>query len=73
MILEPHKPKDFLTGNLQCDGYSGPCPDKTAVRQRQNTSYPTEGSNYVTMCPECAAGNADYWDERWAEYYGDRL
>lgn len=68
-----NKPENFPTGTEQCQGCEGPCENHNAVTQRQNTKYANDESNWVTFCPECAAANAEYWDERWAEFYSGRL
>lgn len=42
-------------------------------RRRQNTAYVEEEWNFVTACEECFEEIESYWEERWAEYYADRL
>lgn len=49
------------------------CRKRGAERYRQRTSYTREEANWKTLCPECRAENDAYWDERWAEYYSDKL
>lgn len=68
-----HDPSEFPTGDLPCQGVYGPCPNHNAARQRQNTAYVDDSQNWVTMCPECAAINANNWEEAWAEYWSGRL
>ena len=57
-------PKNFPTGDQECQCCKAP----TAARQRQNTAYCDDELNWVVLCPECAAQNADHWDEQWKEY-----
>lgn len=54
---------------LQCRGWDGPCERTDAIRQRQNTAYVDDESNWVTLCPECMKSNDAYWKDMWAEYY----
>lgn len=42
-----------------------------AEKYRQRTQYYDDELNWATLCNECRKGNDEYWDERWAEYYGD--
>jgi len=51
-----------------CHGIGGPC-FKKGKRQRQNTQYVKDESNYVFLCDECMEINNEHWQERWDEYY----
>ena len=57
---------------VQCTGWFGPC-ENEGTKQRQNTQYEDDESNWVTLCPECMAECDSYWKERWAEVYSSRF
>ncbi len=59
----------YQSGSLPCEGWCGPCENKNATRQRQNTCYHDDNMNWVTLCPECMKSCDEYWEERWKEYY----
>ena len=41
------------------------------INYRQRTQYSDEERNWVNACPECKERNDEYWDEMWADLYGD--
>ena len=55
--------------NIKCTGWDAPCPSLNATYQRQNTMYPDDKRNWVTLCPECMIANKEYWDEMWWSVY----
>jgi len=48
------------------------CESTDAERRRQNTFYPDEEDNYVTLCPQCHKDNESYWEDMWIEYYSSQ-
>ncbi|HUT42703.1 MAG TPA: hypothetical protein VMW95_00095 [Desulfobacterales bacterium] len=47
------------------------CGEAGAIRYHQRTQYEDPEDNMVTLCSECREENDAYWDEMWAEYYGN--
>lgn len=64
---------EFPEGNLHCQGFEGPCENHNAARQRQDTKYVNDEHNWVTLCPNCAKANAEYWRNMWSDYYSSCL
>ncbi len=46
---------------------------KSTITYRQNTHYPEESANYVTLCRTCKKYNDQYWKEMWQEYWSSVL
>lgn len=61
------------TGDLQCDGWEGPCDSKNAVSYHMRTRYVDNTSNYATLCPSCQEASDTHWDDMWREYYASIL
>ena len=64
-----------LTRRLRI-GRVGVCPccmvfSKTIERLPQDTQYVDDKMNWFTGCADCQERNAEYWRERWADYYAD--
>ena len=55
-----------------CEGYEGPCL-KLGKRRRRNTAYEKDEMNFTFQCQRCFDSEAEYWKERWDEYYGSRF
>lgn len=49
------------------------CGCRGAHRQRMNTRYVNEESNWTVQCDLCMEETEDYWADMWSEYYGSRL
>lgn len=45
----------------------------SVTTRRQSTAYVDDKLNYITCCAECYEATEEYWEERWAGYYGDVL
>lgn len=60
---------DAFPRNLTCKFCGKTSHD--VVNYRQRTQYTDESDNWVNACPECKARNDEYWDEMWADLYGD--
>lgn len=41
--------------------------NESVVHHRQNTQFPVEEDNFVTLCVWCRLENDRYWDEMWEE------
>lgn len=52
----------------QCNGVTGPC-ESFGIKQRQNTRYENDESNFSCLCAKCQDANDEYWDGMWREYY----
>ena len=64
---------NFEEGNEKCHGFEGPCDNKNAFRQRQDTKYVNDEQNWVVLCPKCAKENAQYWRDMWNDYHSGCL
>jgi len=53
-----------------CQGADSPC-FKYGKKRRQNTRYVDDSRNWVVLCDKCAAINAEYWADMWADYYSE--
>lgn len=42
-------------------------------RRRMSTSYLEEEKNYCNVCADCYEYIEQVWEERWSEYYHERL
>jgi hypothetical protein len=73
MKLKMNKEKENPETGIRCHGWEGPCESNNATHLRQNTAYYDDTINWITLCPECMKANRAYWDERWVEYWSDRL
>lgn len=54
---------------MKCQGFSNDCDSTDAVNFRMDTAYIDEELNFKILCPHCQAESAEYWADRWAEYY----
>jgi hypothetical protein len=56
-------------------GYCGMCGRYFVYpkRRHMSTMYENEESNYITVCADCFEEVEEYWQERWDEYYSERL
>jgi hypothetical protein len=45
------------------------CGKEGATRNRQNTAYVNDESNFATLCPECQEEATEYWNSQWNDYY----
>jgi phage FluMu protein Com len=58
-----------MSNELKCDFCEKVGAD--VVHYHQRTQYVEEERNWVNACPECKVRNDEYWDEMWADLYGD--
>jgi hypothetical protein len=72
-LFNPILKKLNIISGLQCEGFEGPCTSQNAKRYHMNTQYVEVEKNYATHCDFCKKGSEDYWEERWNEYYSERL
>ena len=55
----------------RCKGFDGPCDNRNATRNSQNTQYADTKQNWRILCPDCQKAANEDWDEVWAEYYAN--
>jgi len=67
--MEKLKLEERQMGNLQCQGWEGPCENTNAVKYHMNTKYEDEESNYTVLCPQCQEWCDEYWYDMWKEVY----
>lgn len=56
-------------GNLKC----WRCGEMNASRNRQQTAYVDDESNFAVFCPTCQDETDKYWQEMWTDYYNSVL
>lgn len=45
------------------------CGKEGATRQRMNTQYHDDESNWTVQCAECIEVTNEEWQDRWNDYY----
>jgi len=60
---------EYIYPDLECS-FCRPV-NQRLLSNHQHTMYEDKESNYVSACPYCKEINDEYWNEMWADYYGN--
>ena len=68
-MKNPNTERKLHPKTCPCCGHKS----KHIRRRRRSTQYVDDNSNWFLSCRPCFEMDAEYWRERWAEYYAGLL